>query len=1075
MVDNVQLNSASTVGAVMATDDIGGVHYQIIKVSFGALDTQTAVTSAAPFPVGDGGGSLTVDGTVGVTSTSASPLVVTDAGNFNINSTSAAPLIITDAGNLNIAGTVTVDGSGVTQPVSGTVTANAGTGSFGVSSTSASAVVVTDAGNFNIAGTVTVDGSGVTQPISGSVDVSSTSAGPLVVTDAGNFNIAGTVTVDGSGVTQPVSGTVSVSSTSAGPIITTLVDTSGGSVMDNANDALRVNIVAGAAAGGTSNTDSGAFTSAAGAGTPAMGYASLGVVTSGDVGVLGMNVNRQLYVSIQEDAVGIGGGIQHQIDAVTSADATGTLLLATRDDTLTTLTPADGDYVQLRTNSLGALHVTGGGGGTEYNVNDAAPADPTGATFVMERDDALSTLTEIEGDWTQPRSNARGAQWVELDLTNDVTIADGGNSITVDGGVTVDNVSATPVIARLVDGNGTNITDDANDSLNVTIVSDGVGIGGGTQHAIDAVTSADAIGTLALATRDDVLTTATPADGDYVQFKTNEFGALWTCDHSLIDSNNSTTTPLGISAAFTGTGVDVSQFAVVTVTLFADQDSATDGMTFQFSTDNSNWDDVYSFTMTANETRRFQFPATAQFFRVVYTNGGTGQGAFRVQTILHPTYVGTSIHRISDTVDPDRSTTIVKSAIIAQAAGSGDFATVQATAGGNLKVAIEEFDASLPAGTNLIGEVTVSSTSASAVIVTDGGNFTLAANSGVDIGDVTVNNAAGAAAVNIQDGGNSITVDGTVDLGATDNAVLDQIEVNTSYGDNTGGGVEAGSLRVTLASDSTGLLSVDDNGGSLTVDNAALSQTGGGTEAAALRVTIANDSTGLVSVDDGGSTLSIDDGGGAITVDGTVGITSTSAAPLVITDAGNFTLAANSGVDIGDVTINNTSANPVVARGSITQGTAPGGVDRPFWMAGVSRSTVLPISTDSGDVTGIQTDVGGRIVITKSPREFVEKRRIVLSGSAETTLVTAASAGVFLDLSAITFSNNSATQKTVLIRDGSAATPIIEMTLDASAGGAHLPYPVEMPQGTAANAWTAEMDVSATSAVSITAVFVERA
>lgn len=100
-------------------------------------------------------------------------------------------------------------------------------------------------------------------------------------------------------------------------------------------------------------------------------------------------------------------------------------------------------------------------------------------------------------------------------------------------------------------------------------------------------------------------------------------------------------------------------------------------------------------------------------------------------------------------------------------------------------------------------------------------------------------------AVHINDGGNSITVDGTVtanagtgtftvdgsgvtqpvsgtitaNLSATDNAVLDQIEVNTSYGDNTGAGTEAGALRVTIANDSTGVLSVDDNGGSITVDN----------------------------------------------------------------------------------------------------------------------------------------------------------------------------------------------------------------------------------------------------------------
>lgn len=60
---------------------------------------------------------------------------------------------------------------------------------------------------------------------------------------------------------------------------------------------------------------------------------------------------------------------------------------------------------------------------------------------------------------------------------------------------------------------------------------------------------------------------------------------------------------------------------------------------------------------------------------------------------------------------------------------------------------------------------------------------------GTDIGDVTINNASGASAVNIQDGGNTITVDGTVtaNLSATDNAVLDAIETDTTTiaGDTT--------------------------------------------------------------------------------------------------------------------------------------------------------------------------------------------------------------------------------------------------------------------------------------------------
>ncbi len=92
----------------------------------------------------------------------------------------------------------------------------------------------------------------------------------------------------------------------------------------------------------------------------------------------------------------------------------------------------------------------------------------------------------------------------------------------------------------------------------------------------------------------------------------------------------------------------------------------------------------------------------------------------------------------------------------------------------------------------------------------------------------------------VDDAGGSLTVDGTVtaELSATDNAVLDQIETNTSYGDNTGAGTEANSLRVTLANDSTGLLSVDDNGGSLTVDNADITTLAGAVDGTEMQVDI---------------------------------------------------------------------------------------------------------------------------------------------------------------------------------------------------------------------------------------------
>ena len=73
MVDNVTLN-AGTGGAVIATDDDGIAQHQYVKLEFGGDGTFTKVTSAVGLPVGDAGGSLTVDnaGTFAVQATSIS-------------------------------------------------------------------------------------------------------------------------------------------------------------------------------------------------------------------------------------------------------------------------------------------------------------------------------------------------------------------------------------------------------------------------------------------------------------------------------------------------------------------------------------------------------------------------------------------------------------------------------------------------------------------------------------------------------------------------------------------------------------------------------------------------------------------------------------------------------------------------------------------------------------------------------------------------------------------------------------------------------------------------------------------
>lgn len=170
------------------------------------------------------------------------------------------------------------------------------------------------------------------------------------------------------------------------------------------------------------------------------------------------------------------------VDDVAGATDTGIAILAVRDDSLTTLTPIDGDYTPLRVSSTGALHVTGGGGGTEYTEDIATPATIVGTATMMERDDALAALTPIEGDWAAMRCDANGALWTAVN--NTVTIADGGGSLTVDnttlsvtgGGlelgalrVTIANDS-TGVVS--IDDNGGSITVDGSVSVTGTVTVD---------------------------------------------------------------------------------------------------------------------------------------------------------------------------------------------------------------------------------------------------------------------------------------------------------------------------------------------------------------------------------------------------------------------------------------------------------------------------------------------------------------------------------------------------------------------------------------------------------------------------
>jgi len=279
-------------------------------------------------------------------------------------------------------------------------------------------------------------------------------------------------------------------------------------------------------------------------------------------------------------------------------------------------------------------------------------------------------------------------------------LVDVNGATTVTDGEAVDGDDTGTLVLGTDGSNYQILSTDSDGHVQVDVLSGG---GGGVQYATNIAYADGNTGTMALAVRDDALTTLTPADGDFVPVRTNSVGALWSQIYkvgSVIDSGNTSTTPLGIDGVFTGTGVDLLGYTNITVQIASDVDSSATGISLEFSPDNSNWDETHThfFDFSNESSRKFQLPVHARYFRVVYTNGGAEQAYFRLQTILHTGTPITTIHRLDEDLAPDRSAQVVKSILMAQAAGSGNFTPIDSTAGGNLKVSIQEISDGLDIG-----------------------------------------------------------------------------------------------------------------------------------------------------------------------------------------------------------------------------------------------------------------------------------------------------------------------------------------------------------------------------------------
>jgi hypothetical protein len=221
-----------------------------------------------------------------------------------------------------------------------------------------------------------------------------------------------------------------------------------------------------------------------------------------------------------------------------------------------------------------------------------------------------------------------------------------------------------------------------------------------------------------------------------------------------VSTDNSTTSVLGAAAVFTGTGEDVSKFRTVVVSVYASHASASDGFEVHFSSNGTNWDITKTYSVSATTGAYVAVPVLAQYFRVKYTNGGTLQTSFRLQTILHPTVLFPSIFPAGQEALPVSGSLSLSGALPAGTNNIGDVDVLSLPA--------------LPTGTNTIGKVKL----------TDGTD------------DATVRDVTGAKAldVSIVDGsGNQITsfgggtqyTEGDTDASITGTALLWEDASNT--------------------------------------------------------------------------------------------------------------------------------------------------------------------------------------------------------------------------------------------------------------------------------------------------------
>jgi hypothetical protein len=161
-----------------------------------------------------------------------------------------------------------------------------------------------------------------------------------------------------------------------------------------------------------------------------------------------------------------------------------------------------------------------------------------------------------------------------------------------------------------------NVGVDGSIIIDTTVFTDG------SQHAIiDNFPATQPISAVSLPLPTGAATSANQINGSQITQLAN-----WT----VLDTGNSSSTPLAGDAIFTGVGITTIDYTSIHVSIFTDQPGT---IQLQGSSDNINWDHSLTDAVEAG-SNSFSSQPDYNYFRIVYTNGSTPQGVFRMSAIL---------------------------------------------------------------------------------------------------------------------------------------------------------------------------------------------------------------------------------------------------------------------------------------------------------------------------------------------------------------------------------------------------------------------------------------------------------